>query len=225
MTGRRRRVLAALALAVTVLAMLALRADAALHEVTVGNYYFEDDAVRDRARLDVQQGDQIRFTVREAAYPPHSANVDELGMLKSLLGALGEISAGCPLVLPAHPRVAPQLAALEVPAGVHVIDPLGYLDFVAVEASARLVLTDSGGVQEETTALGVPCLTLRETTERPITVTGGTNVLVGRDPTRIVTEALRVISEGVPARRPALWDGRAGERIAEVLVDEPRPRR
>ncbi len=84
------------------------------------------------------------------------ANVDELGTLKSLLDALAEISAHCPLVLPAHPRVAPQLAALEVPAGVHVVEPLGYLDFVAVEASARVVLTDSGGVQEETTALGVP---------------------------------------------------------------------
>ncbi|MGI8806342.1 MAG: non-hydrolyzing UDP-N-acetylglucosamine 2-epimerase [Acidimicrobiales bacterium] len=153
------------------------------------------------------------------------ANVDEVGMLKSLLGALGEISARCPLVLPAHPRVVPQLAALEVPAGLHVIDPLGYLDFVAMEASARLVLTDSGGVQEETTALGVPCLTLRDTTERPITISEGTNVLVGRDPARIAAQALRVIDEGVPPRRPALWDGQAGNRIAEVLVDETRPRR
>jgi len=153
------------------------------------------------------------------------ANVDELGMLKSLLGALGEISARCPLVLPAHPRLAPQLAALEVPAGVHVVDPLGYLDFVAVEAHARLVLTDSGGVQEETTALGVPCLTMRDTTERPITISEGTNALVGRDPARIVAEALRVIVDGVPPRRPTLWDGQAGERIADVLVDETRPRR
>ena len=87
------------------------------------------------------------------------------------------------------------------------------------------MLTDSGGVQEETTALGVPCLTLRDTTERPITITEGTNVLVGRDPTRIVEEARRVLGEGVVARRPALWDGRAGERIADVLVDESRARR
>lgn len=153
------------------------------------------------------------------------ANVDEVGMLKSLLGALGAIATRCPLVLPAHPRLAPLLAALEIPAGVQVIDPLGYLDFVAVEAAATVVLTDSGGVQEETTALGVPCLTVRDTTERPITITEGTNVVVGRDPERIVTEALRVIRDGVPARRPALWDGMAGERIAEVLVDETRPRR
>ena len=153
------------------------------------------------------------------------ANVDELGMLKSLVAALGEISVHCPLVVPAHPRVAPQLAALEVPAGVQVIEPLGYLDFVALEASARLVLTDSGGVQEETTALGVPCLTMRDTTERPITIKEGTNVLVGRDPRRIVAEGLRVIRNGVSARRPALWDGRAGERIGDVLVNETRPRR
>jgi UDP-N-acetylglucosamine 2-epimerase (non-hydrolysing) len=153
------------------------------------------------------------------------ANVDEPGMLKSLLDALGEIARLCPLVLPAHPRVAPHLQAIGVPAGVRVIEPLGYLDFVAAQASARLVLTDSGGVQEETTALGVPCLTLRDTTERPITITEGTNVLVGRDPSRIVAEAQRVLDDGVAARRPALWDGRAGERIADVLLDESRPRR
>jgi len=153
------------------------------------------------------------------------ANVDEPGMLKNLLGALGDISARCPLVLPAHPRVAPQLAALEVPSGVHVVGPLGYLDFVAVQAGARLVLTDSGGVQEETTALGVPCLTMRDTTERPVTVTEGTNTLVGRDPARIVSEALRAIADGVSPRCPPLWDGRAGERIADVLVDGSRPRR
>jgi len=153
------------------------------------------------------------------------ANVDEPGMLKSLLGALGEIASHCPLVLPAHPRVAPHLEAMDVPDGVRVVDPLGYLDFVAAEASARLVLTDSGGVQEETTALGVPCLTMRDTTERPVTITDGTNVLVGRDPVRIVTEALRVLRYGVAPRRPELWDGKAGERIAEVLLDEGRPRR
>ena len=153
------------------------------------------------------------------------ANVDEPGMLKSLLDALGQIAAECPLVLPAHPRVAPHLAAHGVPAGVRVVDPLGYLDFVAAEAAAKVVLTDSGGVQEETTALGVPCLTLRDTTERPVTITDGTNVLVGRDPERIVSEALRVLHDGVAPRRPELWDGKAGERIAEVLLDESRPRR
>ncbi len=153
------------------------------------------------------------------------ANVDDVDMFKGLLGALGEVAADCPLVLPVHPRVAPLLSAVDVPAGVKVVEPLGYLDFVALEASARLVLTDSGGVQEETTALGVPCLTLRDTTERPITITEGTNLLVGRDPSRIVTEARRVLRDGVAPRRPDLWDGRAGERIADVLLDQSRSRR
>ncbi len=153
------------------------------------------------------------------------ANVDGPEMLGALLGALGTVAEACPLVLPAHPRVARHLAGLPLPSALRVIEPLGYLDFLALEASARLVLTDSGGVQEETTALGVPCLTLRDTTERPVTVTEGTNTVVGRDPERIVAEAARVMSTGVVPRRPALWDGKAGERIGAVLVDEARARR
>ncbi len=150
-------------------------------------------------------------------------NVDELGTLKGLLAALGSIARRCPLVFPAHPRTARQLAQLTVPAGVLVVEPLGYLDFLALQGSARLVLTDSGGVQEETTVLGVPCLTLRDATERPITVTEGTNTVVGRDPERIAAEARRVLGGTVVPRKPALWDGRAAERIAAVLteVDEP----
>jgi UDP-N-acetylglucosamine 2-epimerase (non-hydrolysing) len=102
---------------------------------------------------------------------------------------------------------------------VRIIPPAGYLDFIALEASARLVLTDSGGVQEETTVLGVPCLTLRDSTERPITVTEGTNRLVGRDPDRIVKAALEVLGAPPPRPgKPALWDGQAGQRIAAALV-------
>ncbi|MDQ6909852.1 MAG: UDP-N-acetylglucosamine 2-epimerase (non-hydrolyzing) [Actinomycetota bacterium] len=152
------------------------------------------------------------------------SNVDDQATLKELLHALGLVATECPLILPAHPRLAPQLAALDIPQGVTVIDPLGYLDFLAMEASARLVLTDSGGVQEETTALGVPCLTVRETTERPITISEGTNVLVGCDPARIVNEARRVLRAGVRPRCPSLWDGKAGERIAEVLLAPVAPR-
>jgi UDP-N-acetylglucosamine 2-epimerase (non-hydrolysing) len=151
------------------------------------------------------------------------ANVDDPAMLSALLSALAEISFSCPLVLPAHPRVNGQLLDAGLPASVRIIPPLGYLDFIALEASARLVLTDSGGVQEETTVLGVPCLTLRDTTERPVTVTEGTNQLVGRDPERIVKAARTVLDAPPPApgqtrRRPALWDGRASQRIAVVLV-------
>jgi UDP-N-acetylglucosamine 2-epimerase (non-hydrolysing) len=152
------------------------------------------------------------------------ANVDDPAVLSALLLALAEVSRDCPLVLPAHPRVDGRLHGAGLPASVRIIPPLGYLDFIALEASARLVLTDSGGVQEETTVLGVPCLTLRDSTERPITVTEGTNRLVGRDPDRIVAAALEVMAAASPPapRRPALWDGQAGRRIAAVLVaDSP----
>lgn len=146
------------------------------------------------------------------------ANVDDPAILKGLLSALDEVAAMCPLVLPAHPRAAQQLQAAGISSRIRVIPPAGYLNFVALQASARVVLTDSGGVQEETTMLGVPCLTLRDNTERPITVTQGTNQLVGRDPKRIVAAARRVLKTPPPPRAPILWDGRAGERIATALL-------
>jgi UDP-N-acetylglucosamine 2-epimerase (non-hydrolysing) len=147
------------------------------------------------------------------------ANVDDPAALGALCSALAEISRACPLVLPAHPRLDGRLHGAGLPAAVRIIPPLGYLDFIALEASARLVLTDSGGVQEETTVLGVPCLTLRDSTERPVTLTEGTNRLVGRDPDRIVRAAREMMAApSPPARRPALWDGKAGQRIAAALV-------
>ena len=148
------------------------------------------------------------------------ANVNDPAVLGALLPALAEISRSCcPLVLPAHPRVADRLRGAGMPTSVQIIPPTGYLDFIALEASARLVLTDSGGVQEETTVLGVPCLTLRDNTERPITLTEGTNRLVGRDPDQIVKAAHEVIAAPPPRPwTPALWDGQAGQRIAAALV-------
>lgn len=145
-------------------------------------------------------------------------NVDEPGQLKGLLDALGRIGKELPLVFPVHPRARESIGDLGVPKGVRVCNPLSYLDFIALEASAVLVLTDSGGVQEETTSLGVPCLTVRDNTERPITVTEGTNQVVGRDPDRIVDAARRVLAHGVAPRRPDLWDGKASHRIAQVLL-------
>jgi UDP-N-acetylglucosamine 2-epimerase (non-hydrolysing) len=102
---------------------------------------------------------------------------------------------------------------------LRVTDPLGYLDFMKLVAHARLVLTDSGGIQEETTVLGIPCLTLRNNTERPATVTDGTNLLIGRDPSRIVSTANAVLDEPTtkPHRVPPLWDGHAAGRILDVL--------
>ncbi len=146
------------------------------------------------------------------------ANVDDPGVLAGLLKALGVIAEHCPLLLPVHPRAAGRLTELGVPGGLRLVPPAGYLDFIALQDAARIVLTDSGGVQEETTALGVPCVTLRDNTERPITVEQGTNVLAGRDPERITATVARVLEHPPAPRRPALWDGRASERIADVLL-------
>jgi len=157
------------------------------------------------------------------------ANVDDPAILAALLPALEEVARLCPLILPAHPRAAHRLHGAGISGRIRVIPPAGYIDFIALEASARLVLTDSGGVQEETTVLGVPCLTLRDNTERPITLTDGTNQLVGRDRSRIVAAARRVLEAPPPPRRPKEWDGRAGQRVATALLADraagqrPRP--
>ena len=147
------------------------------------------------------------------------SNVDDPAALSSLLGALGEVAREIPIVFPAHPRTRERLAGLDIPAGILLAEPLGYLDFLALQADATMVLTDSGGIQEETTALGVPCLTLRTTTERPITVSEGTNRLVGTDPATIVAAAHEVLHGEVPRRCPALWDGAAAPRIARIILD------
>lgn len=147
------------------------------------------------------------------------ANVDDPAVLDGLLDALATVARDLPLVLPAHPRARAHLDRRGSIPGLRTIEPLGYLDFVGLEAAAALVLTDSGGVQEETTVLGVPCLTLRDNTERPITVTEGTNRLVGRDPERIVAAVDVVRADPPTPRRPDLWDGRAGQRSATAIVD------
>ena len=145
------------------------------------------------------------------------ANVDDPMVLDRLLDALGRVAERCPLVFPVHPRTRAALGERSLPDGVRPLRPLGYLDFLALEAGARVVLTDSGGLQEETTVLGVPCLTLREETERPVTVNEGTNEVVGRDPDRIVSAAMMAMGQPVQPCRPKGWDGHAAERIAAVL--------
>jgi UDP-N-acetylglucosamine 2-epimerase (non-hydrolysing) len=153
-------------------------------------------------------------------------NVDRPDVLRDLIETLAGLSAELPLVLPAHPRLAAALDGVDT-GSLRVAGPQGYLDFVALEAGARVVLTDSGGVQEETTVLGVPCLTLRESTERPITVSEGTNIVVGRERDRIRTAFADAVAGSFEPRRPHLWDGRAGRRIADVLLQadpsHPRP--
>jgi UDP-N-acetylglucosamine 2-epimerase (non-hydrolysing) len=148
------------------------------------------------------------------------ANVDDPDVLGSLIDILAELARRLPLVFPVHPRTRSRLGSKFVPPGITLIDPCGYLDFLSLQADAALVLTDSGGVQEETTVLGVPCLTLRDNTERPVTVSEGTNQVVGRSRQRVLAAATEILDHGWPVRSPALWDGRAGERIANLLVNE-----
>ncbi len=151
------------------------------------------------------------------------SNVDDAATLGALLGVLREVAAGLPLVFALHPRTRASIERFGLadridPANGVLLPPLGYLDMLGMTAGAAVVLTDSGGLQEETTALGVPCLTLRENTERPITVEQGSNTLVGRDRQAILAGVARVRAGTVPRGRvPELWDGHAAERIAADL--------
>jgi UDP-N-acetylglucosamine 2-epimerase (non-hydrolysing) len=150
------------------------------------------------------------------------SNVDDAAVLAPLVRALADIGAECPLVFPVHPRTRAAMERAGIGAGgvgMRLIDPVGYLDFLKLMTHSALVLTDSGGIQEETTALGIPCLTIRENTERPITVTVGTNRLVGTQPGRIVEEARHALRHGVAgAKIPDRWDGGAAPRIAQVMA-------
>jgi UDP-N-acetylglucosamine 2-epimerase (non-hydrolysing) len=149
------------------------------------------------------------------------ANVDEPRTFRSLLEAVERLQRELPVVFPVHPRTRRSLEQSGVSAlpNLHVTDPLGYLEFMKLVAHARLVLTDSGGVQEETTVLGVPCLTLRNNTERPVTLEQGTNTLVGLDPKAIVDAGLRSLAAPPRISRvPELWDGGAARRVIDVLT-------
>ena len=155
------------------------------------------------------------------------SNVDDRETLTRILGALDAIAKRLPIIFPVHPRTRKMIAELGVKSevdldsdkGLRVIEPLGYLDFLQLYSGARLVLTDSGGIQEESTYLRVPCLTVRENTERPITIEVGTNVLVGQDMERLRTEVDCILAGTFKTGMiPQLWDGRAGERIADVIV-------
>jgi UDP-N-acetylglucosamine 2-epimerase (non-hydrolysing) len=147
------------------------------------------------------------------------SNVDNPETLRKLMGAINQIAERIPVLFPTHPRTAKHLAEVPIHDRLLVVEPLNYLAFLGLMARARLVLTDSGGIQEETTVLHVPCLTLRENTERPITCTMGTNIVAGTDPFTIVKLAGRVL-DSAPAKNriPEKWDGHAAERIGDYLV-------
>lgn len=152
------------------------------------------------------------------------SNVDDSIMLHGIMDTLAEISQTIPVIFPIHPRTRQRLDETQLTTRnlqLRFVDPLGYLDFLALQRHATLVITDSGGVQEETTYLGVPCLTVRENTERPVTVSLGTNVLVGRDMELLRRECHRIFAGQVkPHQVPALWDGHAANRIATIIGEK-----
>lgn len=151
------------------------------------------------------------------------SNVDDPATLKSILEGIEELSREIPVVFTLHPRTEKKMKDFQLQSllrRVTLVSPLPYLDMLKLMSHARLVLTDSGGVQEETTVLGVPCLTIRENTERPITMEEGTNHLVGTDKAKILQMARQILSNGgKKGRRPEFWDGRASERIVKILAD------
>ena len=181
----------------------------------------------DKARtLDVMG----RFGVRKDAFGlvtlHRPSNVDDVSTLQGILDAMTAISQDYDLILPLHPRTAASIDRfglrdeLENIGRMMTIEPLGYLEFLNLMSNARFVLTDSGGIQEETTILGVPCFTLRENTERPVTITHGTNTLTGPDPARILDAFSQLDSKPRSDSRPPLWDGKAAVRIIDILAEK-----
>lgn len=148
------------------------------------------------------------------------SNVDDQGKFEGLMRAIDTIAQQLPVIFPVHPRTAARVKALpNLKGDIRTMEPLGYLDFLALTSNASLILTDSGGLQEEATVLGVPCLTMRENTERPVTISHGTNRLIGTNPDAIVSAALEAL--GSPRKSgsiPPLWDGKAAERIVDILL-------
>jgi UDP-N-acetylglucosamine 2-epimerase (non-hydrolysing) len=165
-------------------------------------------------RVDVKDREYAALTLHRPS------NVDDPGALRSILDALAVIAARLPVIFPVHPRTRERLRTfgVEMPAGVVLTEPLGYIDFLSLTSHARIVITDSGGLQEESTALGIPCLTLRENTERPATVTDGTNRVVGTDSLAILAAFDAAMNGQVSAKRPPLWDGHTAGRAAAVLT-------
>jgi UDP-N-acetylglucosamine 2-epimerase (non-hydrolysing) len=146
-------------------------------------------------------------------------------LLATVIERLGVLAREIPVLFPVHPRTRKMMEAIETPPHLTITDPVSYLDFLSLEADAAAVLTDSGGVQEETTYLDVPCFTLRSTTERPVTILSGTNTLLGLEPERIAELPSLLASYSRPTSGPPpLWDGRAAERLAEVVLDSPASR-
>ena len=164
-----------------------------------------------------------RFARYGAVTLHRPSNVDDKKTLERIVRALSSLSLDLPLIFPIHPRTQNNLEKFNIPLGGSILatKPLSYMDFLNLWKDAKVVLTDSGGIQEETTALGIPCLTLRENTERPVTVSEGTNTVVGSSPSRIIEEANKILEgKSKKGKRPELWDGKASERIVAILKEK-----
>ncbi|HEY8467077.1 MAG TPA: UDP-N-acetylglucosamine 2-epimerase (non-hydrolyzing) [Solirubrobacterales bacterium] len=211
-----------------------LHSDEAIENLTAEGVPRERMHFVGNTMIDTLRALEDRFRAREAArrlglepgsyllVTLHRPALVDGPLLADAMAALAEVADALPVLFPVHPRTRKRLAELGIDEGgaVRLTDPVGYLDFLSLEADARAVLTDSGGIQEETTALGVPCFTLRDNTERPVTIRLGTNTLLGLDPARI-REIPELLAEGdrrPPAEPPRLWDGRAARRAARILA-------
>ena len=148
------------------------------------------------------------------------SNVDKEEDIKNIMSILNEVQKRMTIVYPVHPRARKNIQPFDME-GLKMIDPLGYLDFLCLMMNSKFVLTDSGGIQEETTVLGVPCITLRKNTERPVTVEQGTNLLVSIDKEKVVGIAVKIINNKIDIKNriPEFWDGKAAERIVKILVE------
>lgn len=188
---------------------------------TLNKHRARAEGLRTPSHFGIEPGHYALLTLHRPS------NVDVPEVFSGILDALSAIQRDLPIIFPAHPRTvnrirefgfSEQLAAAP---DLRIVEPLGYLEFLDLMMHARMVLTDSGGIQEETTILGVPCLTLRRNTERPVTVVEGTNVLIGLDPARILAAVRSVLTgESKAGRIPELWDGRAAGRIVSILREQ-----
>ncbi len=202
------------------------KAESAVHYV---GHVMVDNLFYQAAKLEQIETDGFETAAFKASHPAYGvvtlhrpSNVDDAETFARIGGALRTVSECLPLIFPVHPRTRANLARFGIDLGsrVTLVGPRAYMEFLNLWKDAAVALTDSGGLQEETTALGVPCVTIRENTERPVTVDEGTNTLVGTDPLRIVEAAMTAIEgRARKGQRPALWDGRAAERIVAVLAD------
>lgn len=186
------------------------------------------ERVEKEAKIDLPNREYALLTLHRPS------NVDNRETFNGILSVLAQIAQKIPILFPCHPRTRQRIQQfgletsftaieksgpfLSLDSRIALLEPLGYFEFLKLMTHAKLVLTDSGGIQEETTILGVPCFTLRQNTERPVTLTDGTNTLVGTDPEKIIAEVLNALNgKGKKGTRPILWDGRAAERIVQIL--------